>query len=108
MSSWLREFTPQDQSENLGGIHATVETLFRRSQVTLYPCLCDAVGLQPGACQDAGRPEDLAGRGPDDLDGARRVAPLPELPHLEAEVGSAAPRLELFAVFPCDLNHEMS
>ena len=72
----------------------------------LHPCLSNTVRLQPSASEDTRRPEDLSGPGPDDLDGARWVGSLSELPHLEAEVRAAAPRLKLFAIFLGNLKHE--
>ena len=65
--------------------------------------LSNAIRLQPGASQDARRPEDLAARCPDDLNGALRVRTLSELLDFEAEVRFAAPRLKLFTVFLCNL-----
>ena len=70
--------------------------------------LSNAIRLQPGASQDARRPEDLAGRCPDDLNGALRVRTLSELLDLEAEVRFAAPRLKLFTVFLCNLTRKYS
>ena len=54
------------------------------SSDSVNPCLSNAVGLQSGAGEDTRCPEDLAGCGSDDLDGARRVSPLSELFDLKA------------------------